>query len=129
MRRTNSLFMDTHVISGNVLAPESSHRRRDGIWKSVSSPLSLLLPSESRAPLERIIMALRHSGNTVGFLGDGINDAPALHSCDVGISVNSAVDVAKEAATVVLLEKDLSVLSGVCAKAEERSRTHSNIFS
>ena len=58
---------------------------------------------------ERIIMALRNAGNTVGFLGDGINDAPALHSADVGISVNSAVDVAKEAATVVLLEKDLSV--------------------
>ena len=59
---------------------------------------------------ERIIMALRKAGNTVGFLGDGINDAPALQSADVGISVNSAVDVAKEAATVVLLEKDLSVL-------------------
>ena len=59
---------------------------------------------------ERIIMAFRKAGNTVGFLGDGINDAPALHSADVGISVNSAVDVAKEAATVVLLEKDLSVL-------------------
>jgi Mg2+-importing ATPase len=60
---------------------------------------------------ERIIIALRQAGNTVGFLGDGINDAPALHSADVGISVNSAVDVAKEAATVVLLEKDLSVLA------------------
>jgi Mg2+-importing ATPase len=60
---------------------------------------------------ERIILALRKAGNTVGFLGDGINDAPALHSADVGISVNSAVDVAKEAATVVLLEKDLSVLA------------------
>ncbi|HEX5887244.1 MAG TPA: magnesium-translocating P-type ATPase [Pyrinomonadaceae bacterium] len=59
---------------------------------------------------ERIIMAFRKAGNTVGFLGDGINDAPALHSADVGISVNSAVDVAKEAASVVLLEKDLSVL-------------------
>jgi Mg2+-importing ATPase len=60
---------------------------------------------------ERIIMAFRKAGNTVGFLGDGINDAPALHAADVGISVNSAVDVAKEAATVVLLEKDLSVLA------------------
>ena len=56
---------------------------------------------------ERIIMALRQSGNTVGFLGDGINDASALHAADVGISVNSAVDIAKEAAAVVLLE-------GVC---------------
>jgi len=72
---------------------------------------------------ERIIMALRQSGNTVGFLGDGINDAPALHSCDVGISVNSAVDVAKEAATVVLLEKDLGVLS---AGVREGRRTFAN---
>lgn len=72
---------------------------------------------------ERIIMALRRSGNTVGFLGDGINDAPALHACDVGISVNSAVDVAKEAATVVLLEKDLSVLS---AGVREGRRTFAN---
>lgn len=60
---------------------------------------------------ERIILALRQSGNVVGYLGDGINDASALHTADVGISVNSAVDVAKEAATIVLLEKDLGVLA------------------
>ncbi len=59
---------------------------------------------------ERIILALRKSGNVVGYLGDGINDASALHAADVGISVNSAVDVAKEAASIVLLEKDLNVL-------------------
>ncbi|HEU4507648.1 MAG TPA: magnesium-translocating P-type ATPase [Pyrinomonadaceae bacterium] len=72
---------------------------------------------------ERIIMALRQSGNTVGFLGDGINDTSALHAADVGISVNSAVDVAKEAAAVVLLEKDLSVLS---AGVREGRRTFAN---
>lgn len=59
---------------------------------------------------ERIILALRKSGSVVGYLGDGINDAPALHAADVGISVNNAVDVAKEAAAIVLLEKDLDVL-------------------
>ena len=59
---------------------------------------------------DRIILALRASGNVVGYLGDGINDAPALHAADVGISVDSAVDVAKEAADLVLLEHDLSVL-------------------
>jgi Mg2+-importing ATPase len=59
---------------------------------------------------ERIIMALRRAGNVVGYMGDGINDASALHSSDVGISVDSAVDVAKEAADIVLLEKDLNVL-------------------
>ncbi len=59
---------------------------------------------------ERIILALRKAGNVVGYMGDGINDASALHAADVGISVDSAVDVAKEAADIVLLEKDLSVL-------------------
>jgi Mg2+-importing ATPase len=59
---------------------------------------------------ERIILALRKAGNVVGYMGDGINDASALHAADVGISVESAVDVAKEAADFVLLEKDLSVL-------------------
>ena len=59
---------------------------------------------------ERIILALQKTGNVVGYMGDGINDASALHAADVGISVESAVDVAKEAADIVLLEKDLGVL-------------------
>jgi P-type Mg2+ transporter len=60
---------------------------------------------------ERIIIALRKAGNVVGYMGDGINDASALHASDVGISVESAADVAKDAADIVLLEKDLSVLA------------------
>jgi Mg2+-importing ATPase len=59
---------------------------------------------------ERIILALKQAGCVVGYLGDGINDASALHAADVGISVVNAVDVAKEAADIVLLEKDLGVL-------------------
>jgi Mg2+-importing ATPase len=59
---------------------------------------------------QRIIRALQHKGHVVGFMGDGINDAPALHVADVGISVDSAVDIAKAAAAVILLEKDLMVL-------------------
>jgi Mg2+-importing ATPase len=59
---------------------------------------------------ERIILALKKAGNVVGYLGDGINDAPALHAADVGLSVDSAVDVAREAADFVLLEHDLEVL-------------------
>ena len=64
----------------------------------------------SPAHKQRIIRALQHKGHVVGFLGDGINDAPALHVADVGISVDSAVDIAKAAAAVILLEKDLMVL-------------------
>lgn len=59
---------------------------------------------------ERIILALKKAGNVVGYMGDGINDASALHAADVGISVDGAVDVAKEAADIVLLEKDFGVL-------------------
>ncbi|WP_342261525.1 magnesium-translocating P-type ATPase [Spiroplasma endosymbiont of Notiophilus biguttatus] len=58
----------------------------------------------------RIIDILKLNGHTVGFLGDGINDAVALHHADVGISVNSATDIAKEASDIILLEKDLDVL-------------------
>ena len=60
---------------------------------------------------ERIIIAMKKAGNVVGYMGDGINDGPALHAADVGISVDSAVDVAKDAAQIVLLEKDLGVLA------------------
>ncbi len=59
---------------------------------------------------ERIILALKQAGHVVGYLGDGINDASALHAADVGISVDQAVDVAKEAADIVLLKRDLGVL-------------------
>ncbi len=59
---------------------------------------------------ERIILALKKTGHVVGYMGDGINDALALHAADVGISVDTAVDVAKEAADFVLLRKDLSIL-------------------
>ncbi len=58
----------------------------------------------------RVLRALRARGHVVGFLGDGINDAPSLHAADVGISVSSAVDVAKEAADIILLEPGLDVL-------------------
>ena len=60
---------------------------------------------------ERIVRALQSIGETVGFLGDGVNDAPALHAADVGISVDTAVDVAKQTAAMVLLDKSLDVVA------------------
>ncbi|MBK0422728.1 magnesium-translocating P-type ATPase [Leucobacter sp. CSA2] len=60
----------------------------------------------------RIVEAMREQGFTVGFMGDGINDAQALRTADVGISVDTAVDIAKESADIILLEKDLTVLEG-----------------
>src|SRR6185503_11919623 len=59
----------------------------------------------------RIVRIQRLTGGDVAFLGDGVNDALALHAADVGISVNSATDIAKDAADVILLEKDLDVLA------------------
>jgi Mg2+-importing ATPase len=77
------------------------------------------------AQKNRIILALKKRGHVVGYLGDGINDAPALHSADAGISVDSAVDVAKAAADMILLEKDLGVLH---AGVLEGRRTFGNIM-
>lgn len=74
---------------------------------------------------ERIVRALRANGHVVGFMGDGINDAPALRAADIGISVDSGVDIAKEAADIILLEKSLMVLEeGVV----EGRRTFSNML-
>ena len=74
---------------------------------------------------ERIVQSLRANGHVVGFMGDGINDAPALRGADIGISVDSAVDIAKEAADIILLEKSLMVLEeGVI----EGRRTFSNML-
>jgi len=59
---------------------------------------------------ERIVRSLRANGHVVGFMGDGINDAPALRAADIGISVDGGVDIAKEAADIILLERSLMVL-------------------
>jgi Mg2+-importing ATPase len=78
---------------------------------------------------ERIIHALKKAGNVVGYMGDGINDASALHVADVGISVESAVDVAKDAADIVLLEKGLDVLvQGVCEGRTTFANTLKYVF-
>jgi len=66
----------------------------------------------SPAHKQRVIRALQSKGHVVGFMGDGINDAPALKAADIGISVDTATDIAKESADLILLEKDLMVLQG-----------------
>lgn len=71
----------------------------------------------------RIMDLLKRKGHVVGYIGDGINDAPSLHVADVGISVNNAVDVAKESASIILLEKDLDALK---AGVMEGRRTYAN---
>ncbi len=73
----------------------------------------------------RVVTALRENGHTVGYMGDGINDAPAMKASDVGISVDTAVDIAKESADVILLEKDLSVL---CDGIVEGRKTYANMI-
>ncbi len=72
---------------------------------------------------ERIILALKKTGHVVGFLGDGVNDAPAMHAADTSLSVEQAVDVAREVADFVLLERDLDVIRG---GIEEGRRTFAN---
>lgn len=88
----------------------------DAVEKMTDAELALaaekttLFARVSPAHKQRIVKALQSHGHTVGFMGDGINDAPAIHSADVGISVDTAVDIAKESAEVILLEKSLMVL-------------------
>ncbi|WP_411821891.1 magnesium-translocating P-type ATPase [Leptospira sp. 'Mane'] len=95
---------DTEILTGSDL----NHLSDTALQNKVGSVevFAEIEPNQK----ERIILALKKAGNVVGYIGDGINDASALHVADVGISVDSAVDVAKDAADIVLLEKDLSVL-------------------
>lgn len=92
-----------------ILTGSDLHRMIDEALLPLAPDIDIFAEVEPNQK-ERIILALRKAGNVVGYMGDGINDASALHAADVGISVEGAVDVAKEAADIVLLEKDLSVL-------------------
>jgi len=82
--------------------------RDEALWHAVEE--TTIFAEVDPNQKERIILALKKRGHVVGYMGDGINDAPSLHSADVGISVANAVDVAKEAADLVLLKQDLDVL-------------------
>lgn len=91
-----------------ITGPDLSHMGDDALMRQAPEVdvFAEIEPNQK----ERIILALRKAGNVVGYMGDGINDASALHAADVGISVDSAVDVAKDAADIVLLERNLDVL-------------------
>jgi len=95
---------DAPVLTGADL----DKLRDEALWHAVEETtiFAEVDPNEK----ERIILALKKREHVVGYMGDGINDAPSLHSADVGISVANAVDVAKEAADLVLLKQDLEVL-------------------
>ena len=97
-------FADPTMLTGQALREMS-----DAALVSLANDVDVFAEVEPNQK-ERIILALKKAGNVVGFMGDGINDASALRAADIGISVDSAVDVAKEAADIVLLEKDLRVL-------------------
>lgn len=106
-------------LTGPDLDAMTDEQKRDAVQRT--SVFSRLTPMQKT----EIITLLQAQGNTVGFLGDGINDAAALRQSDIGISVDSAVDIAKESADIILLEKDLMVLgNGVL----EGRRTFGNII-
>jgi Mg2+-importing ATPase len=95
---------DTQVLTG----AELDDMHDDALWHAVEQ--TTIFAGVDPNQKERIILALKKRAHVVGYMGDGINDAPSLHSADVGISVANAVDVAKEAADLVLLKQDLNVL-------------------
>nr|WP_228414944.1 magnesium-translocating P-type ATPase [Vagococcus penaei] len=92
------------IIIGNTL----DHLTDDELQKvAIENNIFVKLTPSQKT---RLVRVLREAGHTVGFMGDGINDAPAMKEADVGISVDTAVDIAKESADVILLEKDLMIL-------------------
>lgn len=101
------------IVTGEQLAQMSDEQLAQAVQQS--AVFARLTPLQKA----RIVTALQQQGHTVGFLGDGINDAPALRAADVGISVDSAADIAKESSDIILLEKDLRVLEEGIIKGRE----------
>ena len=127
IRQLHEHGVEVKVLSGDNEAVVKAISRQVGIstQASVTGPELEIMSKEAKTesvakcnifskltPMQKaeIIQLLQHDNNTVGFLGDGINDAAALRESDIGISVDSAVDIAKESADIILLEKDLMVL-------------------
>jgi Mg2+-importing ATPase len=108
-RVTGHVCAQVGIASGHILTGDKLDRMTDpALAHDVGE--TQIFARISPAQKNRILLALKHNGHAVGFMGDGINDAPSLHAADVGISVSSAVDVARESADVILVEPGLRVL-------------------
>jgi P-type Mg2+ transporter len=106
---TRKICREVKIDAGEVLLGKQVEQMNDKELADIADRTTVfakLTPTQK----ERIVRALRLKGRVVGFLGDGINDSPALKAADVGVSVDTAVDIAKESADVILLEKSLMVL-------------------
>jgi len=110
------------VLTGEALAG----LREEALWHL--APRTDLFVEVDPQQKERIVRALQHAGHSVGYLGDGINDAPALHAADVGISVDQAVDVARDSADVVLLKPTWTFSAAVSTTVAALSPTRSSTF-
>jgi Mg2+-importing ATPase len=95
-------------VRGILTGADLDAMHDEALWRAVEE--TTIFAEVDPNQKERIIHALQKMGHVVGYMGDGINDAPPLHAADVGISVDTAVDVAKDAADLVLLRRDLTVL-------------------
>jgi Mg2+-importing ATPase len=121
-------YVAAHIAKDVGLDPQAmltgseiADMRDEALWNH--APRTLLFVEVDPQQKERIVRALQRTGHSVGYLGDGINDGPALYAADVGISVDTAVDIARESADIILLKPDLDVLrNGV----ENGRRTFAN---
>jgi len=106
---TQSVCKQVGLDAGNILLGKDIENMNDNKLRSVVDQTKVFakLSPQQKA---RIVTALRENGHTVSYMGDGINDAAAMKAADVGISVDTAVDIAKESANIILMEKDLMVL-------------------
>ncbi|EJJ31292.1 magnesium-translocating P-type ATPase [Rhizobium sp. CF142] len=106
---TRKICGDVGIPAGDILLGSQLEGMTD-IELAEKALAATVLAKLTPVQKERVVSILRSSGHVVGFLGDGINDSPALKAADVGVSVDSAVDIAKESADIILLEKNLLVL-------------------
>lgn len=123
-----SLASQVEINQPNILTGPELHKMSNTALIHKAKSIDIFAEVEPDQK-ERIIALLKRAGFVVGFMGDGINDAPALHVADVGISVNTAVDVAKEAAEIVLLSNSLDVLvDGIVEGRKTFTNTMKYIF-